>query len=76
MFVGDFFRTRNIHTLYSPVYLCICVDPLSVWQGFGAFCNVCGRLLLERGVFTHLFRLFFCVIVLDSSLAFTVTSRL
>ena len=40
-----------------PVYLCICVGRLSVW----GFRYVCGRLFLERGIFTHLFRLFICV---------------
>ena len=37
--------------------LCICVGRLSVW----GFRYVCGRLFLERGIFTHLFRLFICV---------------
>ena len=40
-----------------PVYLCICVGLLSVW----GFRYVCGRLFLERGIFTHLFRPFICV---------------
>ena len=57
---GAFFRTRNIHTLHSPVYLCwplACLGvSLCVWAPF-----------LERGVFTHLFRR-----VLDSSLACVV----
>ena len=48
MFAGTFFRTRNIHTLRSPV-LCLCwplgclVVSLCLWVSF-----------LERGVFTHL----------------------
>ena len=49
MFAGTFFRTRNIHTLHSPV-LCLCwplgclVVSLSLWVPF-----------LKRGIFTHLF---------------------
>ena len=49
----SFFRTSNIHTLHS---LFICGGRLSVW----GFCYVCGRIFLERGVFTHLC-LFICV---------------
>ena len=53
MFLATFFRTRNIHTLHSPVYLmCRLLERLSV-MFVGAF--------LERGVFTHPFRLFICV---------------
>ena len=46
------FRTRNIHTLHSLV---ICVRRLSVL----GFCYVCGRLFLERVIFTHLFTCLF-----------------
>ena len=57
---GCLFRTRNIHILHSPVYLCL---PLGCLGGFVMFVGA----YLERGVFTHLFRL-----VLDSSLACVV----
>ena len=47
---GHLFRTRNIHTLHSPV-LCLCwrlgclvVVSLCLWVSF-----------LKRGIFTHLF---------------------
>ena len=46
------FRTSNIHTLHSLV---ICVRRLSVL----GFCYVCGRLFLERVIFTHLFACLF-----------------
>ena len=60
-----FFRTRNIACLFvylcwplkCACLLCICVGRLSVW----GFRYVCGRLFLERGIFTHLFRLFIFV---------------
>ena len=41
------FRTSNMHTLHSLV---ICVRRLSVL----GFCYVCGRLFVERVIFTHL----------------------
>ena len=62
MFMAAFFRTRNIGTLHSPAAVCLCLSlgclvvSLCLW----APC-------LERGVFTHLFRL-----VLDSLLACVV----
>ena len=62
----SFFRTSNIHTLHSLV---ICVRRLIVSR----FCYVCGRLFLERVIFTHLFA---CLFVLNSSLACMVASRL
>ena len=52
--VTAFFRTRNIHTLHSPVYFCWPLGCLGV--------SLClGRLLLERRIFTHLPRLFIYV---------------
>ena len=60
------FRTSNIHTLHSLV---ICVHRLIVSR----FYYVCGRLFLERVIFTHLFA---CLFVLNSSLACMVASRL
>ena len=57
----SFFRTSNIHTLYSLV---ICARRLSVW----GFCYVVGARFLERGIFTHLFRLFLCVRLIFSVL--------
>ena len=62
LFVGAFFRLRNIHTLHLPVYLCICVGPLSV-RGFR---YVCVRLFSKE---EHSHTSFACLFVLDSSLA-------
>ena len=62
----SFFRTSNIHTLHSLV---ICVRRLIVSR----FCYVCGRLFLERVIFTHLFA---CLFVLNSSLASNLATRL
>ena len=58
--MAAFFGTRNIHTLHSPVYLCLMPGCLGVSLCWWAP-------ILERGVFTHLFRL-----VLHSSLTCVV----
>ena len=53
------FRTRNIHTLHSPVYFCWPLGCLGV--------SLClGRLFLERGIFTHLLRPFIYVTLIIS----------
>ena len=62
MFVGAFFRPRNIHTLHSPVYLCISCWPLDC---FGVLLYLWAS-FWERGVLTHLFCLFICVRVIIS----------
>ena len=53
--VTAFFRTRNIHTLNSPVYFW-------VFGGFVMF----GASFSERGIFTHLLRLFIYVSLIIS----------
>ena len=53
------------HTLHSPVYLYICVGCLKVFGGFVMFV---GAFFLERGIVTHLFRLFICVRLIFSVL--------
>ena len=63
MFVGAFFRTRNIHPSLSPVYLCRCLCILHSPGCVGRLgVSLCfWAPFLERGIFTHLCRLCICV---------------
>ena len=54
-FMAVFFRTRNIHTLHSPVYLCLPLGCLGLRY-------VCERLFKNEDYpHTFIFRLFVCV---------------
>ena len=61
--VTALYRTRNIHTLHSPVYFC--------WRLGVSLCL--GRLFWNEE-YSHTF--FACLFILDSSLACMVASRL
>ena len=53
---GHFLKTRNIHTPFSPVYLCWIQACVFLYT----CANVCRRLSLKREIITHSIR-FICV---------------
>ena len=57
MFVGAFFRTRSIHTPFSPSVRLI----ISMHRSLHRLCECLWPPFSEREIFTHFFRLFICV---------------